>query len=195
MFLKSLWSKVQSARDRGVKPNMNEYRPLQRGEEVIGTITDPDLLALVALVDDAEAEFLLRWPEPPTNAVAMQLAMVAGEERIILHDLARYEIRKAFSMGPNDPVVLRQGYGGPVLVKPAPDDVPPNGLTVAAIVAARAAREIERASDSLDDGVAGLLAAITQILPDCGNPTCRIHGRQAKLDRMNLAALDALGLR
>ena len=186
LFLKALWSKVQSAGDRGVKPNMDEYRPLQRGESVIGTITDPSLLALVALVDDAEAEFLLRWPEPPTDAVAMRLAIVAGEERIILHDFARYEIRKAFSMGPNDPVVLRQGYGGPVVVKPAPDDVPPNGLTVAAIEAARDARKVAI--------VKTLQQELEAVAADsgCGNPQCPVCGTVARLGRIDTALTSAV---
>ena len=165
LFLQEVARQLQSAQARGLKPNMDGYRPLQSGEEVVGTITDSALLALVVLVDKAEAEFLLRWPTPPTNAVAMGHALAAGAEKDELTELVHLEIRRMLSMGPEDPVVLRQGYGGPVVVKPAALDTPPNGLTVVAIEAARAARKVavlKRLKNDLDE-----IAASRDCTPGC----------------------------
>jgi hypothetical protein len=185
LFVKALWSAVQSSSARGVKPDMDDYKPLQPGEVVIGTITSPDLLALVAIRDDNQAEFFLRWPTPPTNAVAMGSALSFGAETEALRDLVNLEIRRAFSMGPEDPVILRQGYGGPVVVK-VPHDVPPNGLTVAAIETVREVRKVAIAK-SLQQELEAVAAD-----SGCGNPGCPVCGTVARLGRIDAAFASAI---
>ena len=189
MFLRSLGSKVQSAEARGLKPDMNEYKPLQRGESVIGVVTDTGLLALMQILDEKQAAFFLRWPEPPTNVREMKAAIVAGEEVETLRKLVQYEIRTAFAMGPEDPVVLRQGYDGPVVVNPAPADVPQDGLTVAAIAEVKAVKRTI-ALDSIQENFRKALARATEA--GCGNPACTVCGTEARLRKISRAFTTAL---
>jgi hypothetical protein len=183
MFLKEFWSKVQSAEARGLKPNMEDYQHQKRGEEVIGVVSDSFLLAIIAVYDNALAEFVLEYPVQPTNAVRMIAALAAEMELEAAGDLARFEIRRAFRMGPDDPVILRQGYGGPVVVKAA-EGVKPDGLTTAAIAEVRTARE-EALKDSLGRTLENILSA-----PNCENPLCPFCGTDAKLAKID-AALSA----
>jgi len=193
MFLQELASRIQSAIARGLTPDMEEYRPLQRGEEVIGTVTNPELLALIAILDDKQADFLLRYPSAPTDAVRMRAAIASQMEIDTLIDMMRFEIRRRFMMAPDDLVVLRQGYGGPVVVKPKADDAPPNGITVAAIAAAQDARAELQATVGLPTDPLELLEMLSEALPDCGNPTCPIHGVEAQLGFANQSFLRGLG--
>jgi len=81
MFLKTLASKVQSAEARGLVPDMEEYLPPRPGEVVIGTVTDPGLLALIYVYNSEAAEFFMTWPVPPTDKQAMKAALTAGIDR------------------------------------------------------------------------------------------------------------------
>ena len=175
--IQELTRKIQSAVARKQKPDLREYRPPQRGEEVIGTVSDPNLLALLKIVDDTQAEFILRWPTPPTNTRQMKDALVDKIELDTVRDLTLAEIRLAFAMGPDDRVVLRQGYHGPLLVKPRADGMrDDDGLTEAAAgmaLEARVVAEEEKALEAMDGFLRKTLASF---LPNCGNKECPIHG-------------------
>jgi hypothetical protein len=173
MFLKRFASLVQSAEARGLVPDMEEYLPPRPGEVVIGTVTDPALLALLRVYDENFAEFTETWPVPPTSTSEMKAAFTAGANRETLKGIVLAELRAEFQMGPGDECVLRQGYGGPLVLLPAPPDVV-DGLTNAAKAAVQTVRE-SREEEAIVDFLSEMLTMPPPDVP-CGDPDCPVHG-------------------
>lgn len=93
-------------------------------------------------------------------------------------DLAQNEIRKAFNLGPNDPVVLRQGRKTPVVVVPVPEGtpLPADGLTVAATDLVNAVNAVNEMKAAIRE-----LALLASVLDGgCGDPDCPVHGLAAR---------------
>ena len=185
MFLRTLASKVQSAEARRMVPDMEEYLPPKPGEVVIGTVTDSDLIALLVVYDAETAEVEIEWPTPPVGVPAMKAALTAKTNLETLKGIVDAEIHRAFEMGPTDEYVLRQGYGGLLVMTPAPPDVQ-DGLTKFATTAVQVVR---RANDARADALLGMLG---MVLPDCGNPDCPVHGytTRAQRERQSLQIME-----
>jgi hypothetical protein len=106
-FLHELAVRLTTAMAAGRTPDPESYLEQQEGEEVLGFVSDPQLLALIALRDDQDAELMLRrrkslWLAGPTRAINQYLQL---------------ELQKGFANWEDVPLGIRRKGDGFVAVK------------------------------------------------------------------------------
>lgn len=116
--IQELVAKFAAAEAAGKRPDLEEHHSLTGGEEVIGIVSDPGLLAMVAVLDDQYAECVFRWPTPPENdPEEMKAALAAGLELTAVRAVVKYEIRRILGLNSADvPSIALRRAGGELVV-------------------------------------------------------------------------------
>lgn len=94
-FIDNLPAELFAAEAAGLKPNLAEYQSPRDGEEVLATITDRSLLAIVAIYDRHKKELLTQWPTPPNSPLEMAKAAGPFFELFIAHEAMWETLREA----------------------------------------------------------------------------------------------------
>lgn len=112
LFLHELAVRLTAAVAAEKRPDLENYLEPQEREEVIGFVSDPQLLALVAMRDDQDAELLLN----PKPKLSRQKNAATGPFRAINQHL-QLELQRAFVNWDDVPLGLRRKGNGLVVVK------------------------------------------------------------------------------
>jgi hypothetical protein len=168
LFIAKLTQKWADAEFAGKTPDVSDYPELAVGDQIVGIIKDPALLAALAITDEQVANFKRTWPvAPEEGSKQYELAVATKSNLEAATAMLLHEVERHFKVT-GERLAIRQGYKYPVVVKTAEPKRQfglPGGMSIADLLG----------------GGAG---------EDCGDPNCPIHGRQAA--GMDLAFLRAL---
>jgi|GEM_PF-1413112 hypothetical protein len=63
LFIEKLLLDLAAVKKEGKKPTLEVYEALRQGEDVIHVVSDPDLLALISVLESKRDELAHRWQE------------------------------------------------------------------------------------------------------------------------------------
>jgi len=173
LFIHKIAKKWADAEAAGMKPDMANYPELRTGDEIVGILKDPALLAALAVLDEQHANFALAWPvAPEAGSPQMELARATKANLNAAREMFWHELRRAFKVDDVEGLALRQGYQYPVFVKIA----------------------VPKRSRSMVLSLGELLGQMTGDAPDCGNPDCPIHGNGRRADMSIMDVLARFGV-